>query len=235
VINLQGKTVLVTGGAVGTQMAKAFLGEGSNVAIVYRNSSRIETIRREIPVQPASFVAVQADLSHPDEATRVTAEVKGKFGGMDFLINALGGWMGGKNLHEHSLAEMNGMFSIDLVPTFNIMSCVLPIMKERRFGRIVNFISMQVFGSGKGNSVYAASKSAIFALSKAAADEYKEYGISVYTVAPSTIDTESNRRGMPAADTTKWVGIQDIVDSVKFLCSSGESMNGTTLKFPGRI
>lgn len=233
--NLSGKVALVTGGSVGKELAGGFLRAGANVAFVYRNSSRGGELAKTFEDFSEAFLPVRADLSNPGQAHQAADAVREKFGGVDFLLNALGGWLGGKRLHEHSAAELEKMFSMDVVPTFNVMSAVLPVMVEQKFGRIVNFISLQVFGTGRGSSVYAASKSAVLALSRAAAEEYKNDGISVYAVAPSTIDTSNNRKWMPDADTEKWVGISEIVDAVLFLCGTGGSLNGTVLKFPGKL
>ncbi len=234
-INLSGKVALVTGGSVGSELARAFLDSGSNVAFIYRDKSREADINETFGKFGASFLPVKADLSKFDEAKQSAASVRDKFGGIDFLINSLGGWTGGKKLHEHLSSELQEMFSIDVIPTFNIMSAVLPIMMGQKFGKIINFISMQVFGTGANNAVYSASKSAVLALTRASAEEYKNFGISVYAMAPSTINTDNNRRSMPKADTSKWVKIQEIVDAALFLCGTGDSSNGTIIKFPGKL
>ncbi|MFZ1082028.1 MAG: SDR family oxidoreductase [Candidatus Kryptoniota bacterium] len=234
-ISLSGRVALVTGGSSGSELAKAFLESGSNVAFIYRNKAREAKIKETFERFGASFLPVKADLSDSAEARQSVTSIHDKFGGIDFLLNSLGGWMGGKKLHEHSLSELQEMFSMDMIPTFNIMSAVLPIMMEQKCGKIINFISMQVFGSGVNNSVYSASKSAVLALTKASAEEYKNFGISFYAMAPSTIDTENNRRSMPKADTSKWVKIQEIVDAALFLCGAGDSSNGTIIKFPGKL
>ncbi len=233
--SLQGKTAIVTGGAVGIRIAESFLSAGTNVALVFRNASRKKSVDENFARFPHSFLSINVDLSDHGAANQATAATKARFGSVDFLLNALGGWLGGKKLHEHTNDELDEMLSMDLVPTFNIMAAVIPVMVEQHFGRIVNFISLQVFGTGKGNSVYVASKSAVLALTKAAAEEYKNSGIAVYAVAPLTIDTESNRKGMPGADTSKWVTIDEIVDSLFFLCGAGDSSNGTVIKFPGKL
>jgi len=219
---------------VGTELADAFLGAGSNVALIFRDKNRESDIAKKFGQFGTSFTSVRADLSNFDEAKHAVASIHDKFGGTDFLLNSLGGWLGGKKLHEHSLSELQQMFSIDIIPTFNIMAAVLPVMMEQKFGRIINFISMQVFGTGANNSIYSASKSAVRALTKAAAEEYKDFGISVYAMAPSTIDTEANRKAMPKADTSKWTRIREIVDAALFLCSTGNSSSGTIIKFEGR-
>ncbi|MGO9481083.1 MAG: SDR family NAD(P)-dependent oxidoreductase [Candidatus Kryptoniota bacterium] len=222
---------MVTGGSVGSELARAFLLAGSSVAFIYRSKRRESSIEREFAEFGTSILTVNADLSISAEAKRATSSIHEKLGRIDFLLNSLGGWMGGKKLHEHSPSDLEKMFSIDVIPTFNIMSAVLPIMMEQKFGKIVNFISMQVFGTGANNAVYSASKSAVFALTKASAEEYKSIGISVYAMAPSTIDTENNRKSMPLADPAKWVKMQEIVDTALFLCGAGDSSSGTVIKF----
>ncbi len=233
--NMSGKVALVTGGSVGTELAGGFLKTGASVAFIYRSSARKSGLEETFADYSDVFVPVQADLADPTQAVRAVGKIRERFGGIDFLLNSLGGWIGGKKLHEHTSDDLQKMLSIDLIPTFNLMSAVLPVMSEQEFGRVVNFISLQVFGSGAGSSVYTASKSAIMALSKAAAEEYKASGISVFTVAPSVIDTPANRRAMSGGGEGKWVKIKDIVDAVLFLCSAADSLNGSVLKFPGRL
>ena len=231
---IEGKVALVTGGAVGTSVAEAFLEAGTNVVFVYRNPERLNSLNEKFSSRKDIFLPVSGDLSDFDSAKKTVDSAKERFGGIDFLVNSLGGWIGGKKLHEHSTTELSGMLSIDAVPTFNIMAATLPVMMEQRFGRIINFISMQVFGTGAGNAIYSASKSAVLALTKAAADEYREFGISSYAIAPLTIDTENNRRAMPKADKNKWVKIEEIVDAILFLCRAGDSSSGTIIKFTGK-
>ncbi len=234
-IDLAGKVALVTGGHVGTQLARAILKEGATVALVFRNPSREQAIRAEFSDVTGSLQAVRADLSSYNEARAVVDRVTSSLGGIDFVLNSLGGWIGGMKLHEHSSDDLHHMLDMDLIPTFNLMSAVLPKMVEQKSGKIVNFISMQVFGSGKGNSLYTASKSAILALTNAAAAEYKDSGISIYAVAPSTIDTDANRKSMPDADFSKWVPVGEIIETIVYLCKSGNSMSGSILKFAGQI
>lgn len=233
--SLQGKVALVTGGSVATAIADSFLKSGAKVALVYRNPARLALLTGKFAEFQGTFLPIKGDLSDFSSAKNTVDMAEDKFNGVDFLVNSLGGWIGGKKLHEHSTTELHHMFSVDVVPTFNIMSAVLPLMIKQRFGRIINFVSMQVFGDGAGNAIYSASKSAVLALTKAAAEEYKNVGISVYGIAPSTIDTESNRNAMPKADVSKWVRIEEIVDSVLFLCRAGDSSNGTILKFRGKL
>jgi len=227
----EGKAVLVTGGFVGSAVAEAFLKSGANIAFVYGNPNRLPILSEKFTSYHNAFLPIRADLSDFAQAKHSVETANEKFGGVDILMNALGGWLGGKKLHEHSPSDLSKMLSMDAIPTFNIMSAVLPVMMERRSGKVINFISTQIFGSGAQNAIYSASKSAVLAFTKAAAEEYKSYGISAYAIAPSTIDTESNRKAMPKADSSRWVGIEEIVDAVLYLCRTGRSSSGTIIKF----
>ena len=156
-VSLAGKVALVTGGSVGKELARGFLRAGANVAFIYRNPDRKAELDKTFSDFSAVYESFQADLADASQARKAVMSVEERFGGVDFLLNSLGGWVGGRKLHEHSPADLGKMLSIDLVPTFNIMSAVIPAMVEEKFGRIINFVSMQVFGSGAGSSVYAAS------------------------------------------------------------------------------
>jgi|YelNatPaOPRAMG01_1025707.scaffolds.fasta_scaffold00447_35 3-oxoacyl-[acyl-carrier protein] reductase len=229
--SLEGKTAVVTGGLVGTELAENFLTNGCNVGFVYRSPGRKNELKKRFESYGRKFLLIRADLSKEGSAEAAVNRVLNRFGQVDFLLNALGGWLGGKRLHEHSLKDLENMLSIDLIPTFNIMKAVLPYMIKQRFGKIVNFISMQIYESGAKNSVYAASKSAVDALSRAATREYIEDGVSVFTIAPSIIDTRVNR----SSGSLRWVTPKEIADAVLFLCRDMESGSGTTLKFPGKM
>lgn len=234
-ISLEGRVALVTGGSVGTVLAENFLNAGCGVGFIYRNNERENNLRRKFGQYGDSFLLIQADLSKDHFATRSVNAVLDKFGRLDFLLNALGGWLGGKRLHEHSLSDLEKMLSMDLIPTFNIMRAVLPVMVKQKFGKIVNFVSMQIYKDGARNSVYVASKSAVDALSRAATREYFDDGISIFTIAPSIIDTAVNRTALGSEGSSRWVTPEEIADTVLFLCSEIDSASGTTVKFPGKL
>jgi NAD(P)-dependent dehydrogenase (short-subunit alcohol dehydrogenase family) len=178
---------------------------------------------------------VQGDLNDMSFAERAVNEAENHFNRIDYMINPIGGWIGGKRLHDHSWDELEKMLSIDVKPTFNLLRAVLPVMVEQQFGKIINFSSMAAFGAGTNTAVYAASKAAVTQLTDSVAHEYGAENIQAFAIAPSTIDTVANRSAMPDADTSTWVSLEEIADAVLYLCTSGDSLSGTVLKFTGKI
>ncbi|MGC8596054.1 MAG: SDR family NAD(P)-dependent oxidoreductase [Candidatus Kryptoniota bacterium] len=233
--SLQGKVALVTGRSVGKELAEIFLNNECNVGFVYRSRDREGELMERFASYGQRFLLIHADLSNENSAEASVKRILDSFGRIDFLLNALGGWLGGKKLHEHSLLELEKMLSMDLIPTFNIMKAVLPVMVKQKFGKIVNFVSMQIYEGGAKNSVYTASKSAVDALSRAATREYLDDGISVFTIAPSIIDTEANRAFSGSTGRSHRVTPKEIGEAVLFLCREMESASGTTLRFPGKL
>jgi len=229
--------VLVTGagGSMGSRLTGFLLERGYHVALLYRSDRHTEPLRRVEKAHPDMVCLVQADLGDYQQAEAAVQTTVDRFGRLDAVINPVGGWLGGKRLHEHSSEEFDAMLSMDIRPTFHLMKAVLPVMVKQQSGKIVNFGSMTAFTGGSGNAVYAASKSAVARLSAVAAHEYGGDGIQVFLIAPSTIDTEANRQAMPQADTASWVRPETIAEALHYLCQSGENLSSTVFKFTGTL
>jgi len=231
------KSVLITGagGGVGSAVTQQLLKTGYKVGLSYRSRSHKNYLESLEGFNTEQALLLPSDLNNPKEADSIVRKMKERFGQIDMLFNAVGGWLGGKKLHEHMLDELQKMLLIDMIPTFNIMKSILPEMEKQHSGRIVNFISMAIFGGEKNNAIYAASKAAVNALSQGAAQEYSEKNIQVFTIAPSTINTESNRQAMPNADHSAWVSVDAIADLAVTLLEDGKYLSGTTFKMTGRL
>jgi len=234
---LDNKVAMITGagGAVGSYVTNALLKAGCKAALVYRSERHekpLSDLQREYGNQ---VLLIQADLAEESGATSAVEKSVEAFGHVDYLVNPVGGWLGGKRLHEHSTDDLQHMLNIDLIPTFNILQAILPQMMEQGNGRIINFGSMAVFGNQQSNAVYAASKAAVVNMTDAVAREYTDDGIQSFVLAPSTIDSEANRQAMPNADHSSWVTLEDIAEAVMYLCRSGSAVSGTVFKLRGRI
>lgn len=234
---VENKNVLITGagGSVGSGVAQTLLKNECQVGLAYRSSSHENYLKSLEGFNEDRVLLLPSDLNNPKAADNIVRKMKDQFGKIDMLFNAVGGWLGGKKLHEHLLDELQKMLLIDTVPTFNIMKAVLPVMQEQHSGKIVNFISMSIFGKEKNNAIYTASKSAVNALSHAAAQEYSADNIQVFTIAPTTINSESNRQAMPNADYSAWVSIDAIAELAIDLLKDGKYLSGTTFKMSGRV
>lgn len=226
------RVIVVAGatGAVGQAVSHSLLQAGHRVALFYRRDS--------VPSGYGRFGSrcfpQRADLSRAKDVEAAVQRVLQHFGRIDALVNAAGGWIGGKPLHEHTPEELERMLSIDLYPAFNLMRAVLPSMLDAGTGKIINFASLSALQGGAHSAVYAASKNAVVALARAAAEEYRSKGIQIYCLAPSIIDTEANRQAMPNADHRKWVSLKEITETVAYLLDSEAGLSGTLFILGGK-
>lgn len=232
---LDKKVVMLTGagGSAGSYLATTLLDEGVRLALLYRSQKHTESLSELKKQYQEQIMLLQGDLTDPGIAQEAAKHTRERYKRIDALVNPVGGWLGGKRVHEHTFEDLENMLRMDLKPTFNIMKAVLSVFVEQRYGKIINFSSLVAHEDGENNAIYGASKSAVSRLSEISASEYGSDGVQVYQIAPSTLDTEGNRAAMPGVDTGSWVSLESVGDAVKFLLQSGEELNGTTLKLSG--
>ncbi|HLD14570.1 MAG TPA: SDR family NAD(P)-dependent oxidoreductase [Burkholderiales bacterium] len=229
-----GKVVVITGavGNLGQACAQAFARVGAKRALVDRSSGRLA------PVYPASaetLLIEGIDLAEAAHAAKAVAAVLARFGRVDVWVNTVGGFAGGKKVHEDGLDLWEHMQRINLLTTLNACRAVVPSMLKQGGGRIVNVGARAALTGVAGLGAYGASKSAVIYLTQTLAAELKDQGVNVNCVLPGTIDTPQNRRDMPQADFSKWVAPAAIADAILFLASgSARAVTGAALPVYGR-
>jgi NAD(P)-dependent dehydrogenase (short-subunit alcohol dehydrogenase family) len=175
------------------------------------------------------------DLTDEQSARAVVAAARERFGHIDALVNIVGGFRGGKAVHEEELATWDLMMAINLRTTLLTCRAVLPEFYGRGSGTIVNIAAGAALTAPAGLAAYSASKSAVIRLTEALAAEGKTKGVRANAVLPGTIDTPQNRAAMPKADTTKWVAPDAIADVIVFLASdAARAVTGVALPVFGR-
>ena len=188
---LQGKVAIVTGGAQGqgAEIVRAFVAEGAQVAIADVAVEPGEVLAKELG--DATFFA-RHDVSSEESWTALVAEVAERFGPVDVLVNNAGILRFGA-IDETTVEEYEQVFRVNQLGTFLGMKAVVPTMKARRGGAIVNASSIEGLG-GMGHLVaYSATKFAIRGMTKVAAMELGQHGIRVNSVHPGMIDTGMTR------------------------------------------
>jgi NAD(P)-dependent dehydrogenase (short-subunit alcohol dehydrogenase family) len=111
------------------------------------------------------------------------------------------------------------MMALNLRSGYALCRAVVPLMLNRGSGWIVNVASRAAFDHAAGAAAYAASKAAAVAMMDSLAADVRGKGVRVNSVIPSIIDTEANRKAMPAADFAKWPRPEEIAKVILFLCS----------------
>ena len=192
--NLKNKTVLITGGSrgLGLVMAREFAREGARLALCARHEEELERARADLETSGAEVMVVPCDVRNTNEVNNMVAAVNDQFGHIDVLVNNAGVIQVGPievMTHEDFELAMQAHFWGPL----NTILAVLPSMRQRKEGRIVNISSIGGKVSVPHLVPYSASKFALVGLSKGLRAELMKDGIVVTTVCPGLMRTGSPR------------------------------------------
>jgi NAD(P)-dependent dehydrogenase (short-subunit alcohol dehydrogenase family) len=233
---LDGRVAIVTGAAgnLGRATAAALRAAGAKTVLV--DASREHLLQAYPgPQDPDRLLHGGIDLTDEQGAQSIATAAVERFGRIDVLVNTVGGFRGGKAVHEEELATWDLMMAINVRTTLLACRAVLPDFHDHGSGAIVNIAAGAALSSPAGLAAYSASKSAVIRLTEALAAEGKAKGVRVNAVLPGTIDTPQNRAAMPNADTSKWVAPEAIADVIVFLASdAARAITGVALPVFGR-
>ena len=235
--SLQDRVVIITGavGNLGRAVAERVQAQGGKMILVDRASDRLQKIYAEIKQSTQHWLAGDVDMTDPKSVDAMTAEAHQRFGRLDGLVNTVGGFRGGKPVHETDLAEWDFLFDVNLRSTLIACRAVIPYMLKAQSGRIVNVASRNAFQGGANYAAYSAAKTAVLRLTESLAAELKTRGINVNCIVPGTIDTPQNREAMPKADFSTWVPPADLAEVIAFLLSdAARSVTGSAVPVYGR-
>jgi NAD(P)-dependent dehydrogenase (short-subunit alcohol dehydrogenase family) len=192
---LTGRTVLITGGSrgLGLVLARLAVAEGARVAICARDEQELERARQDLLTYGAAekdVLALARDITDAAEVRALVAEVESRFGSIDVLINNAGIILGGP-LENMDARDFEDSMNTHFWAPFHAMQAVLPGMRRRGEGRIVNISSLGGKVAIPHLTAYSASKFALVGLSEGFRAELSQYGIYVTTVCPGLLRTGS--------------------------------------------
>ena len=248
--DLKGKTVVVTGGTrgIGEAIAAALAENGATVVINYRKSrARADEPVERFGSRGGSLYAVQADVSVEKEAIRMIDEARELTGGgIDVLVNNAGTQLFQLSVEEMPVEQWRRAYDINLVSAVVCSKAVIPDMKARRWGRIINITSISAHSGGAPLIThYASSKAAMHAFTKGLAKEVGAFGITVNAIAPGVILTDlheefSTKENLANAEKQTPLGRlgrpEDIAGAAVFLASDSSSyITGETIAINGGL
>ncbi len=188
---LSNKTALITGGGsgIGAAIATAFAEAGCKVAICGRRIERLQDVAQAAKgTHPIACRA--ADVSELDQVSGLVGWAREQLGKIDILVNAAGINVKKRMMRELSPEDYNRMMQINANAVFYTLREVLPEMRQRRDGLVINICSISGIRAGQlGGVGYNASKFALAAIGQTVGDEEKENGIRVTTIHPGEVDT----------------------------------------------
>jgi 3-oxoacyl-[acyl-carrier protein] reductase len=190
--NLTGKVALITGGGrgIGRAISIALANVGCDVAINYVSRKQdAESTAVEIQKLGRRAVVIQADVARSGDVTRMIAETEKSLGAVDILVNNAGR-IKMQPIDQMTEADLNDMVSANLTSCFLVTQAVLPGMRARKWGRVINLTSVAgQIGSPIG-PLYAAAKAGVIGLTKSYARVLAREGVTVNAIAPALVATE---------------------------------------------
>jgi NADP-dependent 3-hydroxy acid dehydrogenase YdfG len=200
---LEGKLALVTGGGtgVGAAIARQFAEAGAQVVIVGRREEQLKAVSEANTSGKPVHTAV-ADVVDRIQVKRLVARVVEDYGPIDILVNNAGVNITARQLDELGDHDWDYLMNVNATGAFNMIQAVLPGMRARHDGLIINISSISgLRASSLAGAAYSSSKHALNALSKVVGQEEERNGIRATIIAPGDINTSLlDKRPTPVSD-----------------------------------
>lgn len=193
--DLTGKVAIITGASsgLGADAARAFAGHGANVALLARRKEKLNQVVKEIEDAGGKAIAIQCDVSKENDVKEAVKSVLNHFGKIDILVNNAGIAVPG-SVEDLTVEQWDTSMNVNVKGQFLMCKYVVPIMKEQKYGRIVNIASVNAIVADKPLALvrhaYNASKSAVLGLTKGMAASLAQFGITVNAVGPGLFESE---------------------------------------------
>jgi 3-oxoacyl-[acyl-carrier protein] reductase len=194
-LHLKDKVVLITGSSrgIGLATARAFAAEGCRIVLSGRRAASLAGAEAVLRASGATVAAHAADVTRPDEAASVVQASVAAFGGIDILINNVGGGGGGPRIADSTDDDWRDTIEVNLIQTVRMMRLALPHMTGRAGAAVINVASIsgwtaQLAMSGQ----YGAAKAALIFDTERWALEFVPHGVRVNTVSPGSILVPGN-------------------------------------------
>ena len=216
-MTLRGKSAVVTGSTsgIGLAIARALAREGANVVINgFGDAGAIEKLRAEIAAEFDVKAAYSpADMTKPDEISEMISAAASGFGSVDILVNNAGVQFVSP-IEEFPAAKWDQIIAINLSAAFHAMRAAVPVMKKRRWGRIISTASAHSLVASPFKAAYVTAKHGLVGLTKTVALETATSGITVNCISPGYVWTPLVEKQIPDTMSARNMAREEVIGEV---------------------
>ena len=255
-MTLKGKTALITGSTsgIGLELAQHFAAQGANIVMNgFGDAAQIEQDRQALESHGIRALYSGADMTKPKQIEQMASEALAEFGTVDILVNNAG-IQHVQPIDEFPPEKWDAILAINLSSSFHTIRTLAPAMKDKGWGRIINIASVHGLVASAYKSAYVAAKHGMIGLTKVAALDLAEHGITANAICPGYVKTplvekqipeQAAAHGISEEEVTKkvflknhaikdFVKVEEIAGLAEFLCSdAAATMTGIALPVDG--
>ncbi len=222
-MKLEGRVVLVTGAGrgIGRALVHAFAAAGAMVALLGKTKKNLLEVQKEMKDSGATTCAVSGDVADEGAVSRAVSAVEQQLGPVDVLVNNAGIFASAP-VEKMDAVVFDRVLAVNLRGPFLMSRAVLPGMKSRKRGHIVNIASTAGRRGFAGGGAYCASKFGLAGLSEVLLYEARTSNVRVTCVFPSTVSTDLMKRSGLPFESARAIQPEDVADAVVSLVAADD-------------
>jgi NAD(P)-dependent dehydrogenase (short-subunit alcohol dehydrogenase family) len=210
---------IITGGtgSVGRALVPLLIQRNFKLGVSYIIPEEAAGFESQFDLDEDHLLLRRVDAVDPTAMDRFVQETVDTFGGLNVLVCLVGGWAGGRDVHETDNVRFDRMIDLNLRSAFNTVRAGIPHMRDEEWGRIIMLGSRQAIDAPAGQAAYNVAKAGVVALAKSVARELSDTNVTCNVLMPSVIDTDRTRAALPYADYVDWPKPAEIANVIDFL------------------